>query len=187
MRHHTSLLALAALLCCTLPQPLSAQEAAQRLSVSERDGLPQNTSPLLYKTPRGWVRAKTPKGSALLLRSASEGSSQIEVKITPELESDQHKSYLASFHANLIRAGFEDISRERPAPDLTSFAGSRNDYFSHTQTTTYAVTSDNQRFLMIVWAGWRDDRTWQVIAFFPDYAWDLTIQPLSIVVSSLSP
>jgi hypothetical protein len=129
--------------------------------------------------PRGWVAGKPPRGSVALFQAAGDASSQIEIKATPGLQAEQHKSYSATFHASLIKAGFKRSARQAPA--LVNKA------LPVSQTFVYEVNSDGRDYAMVVWEANAQDITWQIVAFFPVEAWDAIMVPLTVAVGGLKP
>lgn len=129
--------------------------------------------------PRGWVLGKPPRGSVALFQAAGDAASQIEIKATPGLQLEQHKSYSAAFHASLLKAGFK-VSPRKPR----AFA---NAALPKSQTFAYEVTSDGREFAMIVWEAHAGELTWQIVGFFPLEAWDAMLEPLAAAISGFAP
>lgn len=163
-------------LCVAALVGFAAPAAAQDV---ERIRAEAAGKPLSVAKPRGWVSGKPPRGSVALFQAAGDTSSQIEIKATPGLQAEQHKSYSAAFHASLLKAGFKVSSRKPP--------GYANEALPDGQTFTYEVNSDGRDFAMIIWEAHAGEVTWQVVGFFPIEEWGSVVTPLGSVIAGLAP
>ena len=110
--------------------------------------------------PDGWVVGKTPKGSVMMLRSAADESTQLEVRYTPNISEDKKEKHFSYFHTNLKQLGLS----QRQTKQVTS----DSKLFPTLTETEYALTSEGKRYILIVWHAHHKDGAWFFTAFMPE-------------------
>jgi hypothetical protein len=107
--------------------------------------------------PSGWVISEPTRGALGLFRSATDPSSQIEIRVSANISAEARLNYFQTFHSTLRRAGF---ARREEQPEAT---------YGVLQgiETEYEVRSGGQEYRLFVFHFHRGDQAWIVTGFFP--------------------
>lgn len=126
--------------------------------------------------PEGWVVGKKGKGVAAIFRAAGDPEAQIEVRVSPHVKADQRKSFFASFHANLQKAGFvkKQVLEEATYAENTGVE------------TEYETSSKKRVFRLVVWQFHREETAFMVVGFFPTKSRDRFYPDYQAVIESMT-
>ena len=143
------------------PPATSAEDAAVEQAKRDREKTrlvePDEVS-FRFPIPSGWVRARRPEGTILLIRpQVTSLQAQIEIKAVEGLSPSQAQIFSKSFHVSILRQGVKLVGRDKP-----------QNYGSHLGTLTeYELVSSEETYRMVVWQTHKDEATWLIVGFFP--------------------